>query len=797
MMAKRLNQRFFCALSLCTFLLSLAGCGNDQSAAGDHDAHGGNDAQHSVNIDTPVQQHISEKEFLVSDIDAYNERASKIRPGETIVLANGVWEDFEIVFTGEGNADSPITLRAEEKGKVFISGQSNLRMSGEHLIVSGLVFKNGHTPTSEVIAYRTSKTEFANYSRVTEVVIDNYSNPERTETDYWVSMYGKHNRFDHNHLQGKSNNGVTMAVRLDSEESRENHHRIDHNYFGPRSVLGSNGGETLRVGTSHFSLFDSFTVVENNYFDRCDGELEIISNKSGKNQFRGNVFFESRGTLTMRHGNGNLVENNVFFGNGVDHTGGIRVINADQTIRNNYMEGLAGYRFGGALVVMNGVPNSPINRYHQVDNALIENNSLINSDHVQLAAGSDEERSAIPSNSVFSANLIYNEDGRDTFTIYDDISGIRFENNVLNDVDGFPVSSGFASHSVSMSRADNGLLYPVDQAYDELGVSRDLQPISKEDTGVNWYPKTSGLAAFDSGQTIKLSAGDDIAAAVIEAQPGDRIELAAGEYLVSKVLHVNKPLTISAGVPVGDIATNKPGVHIAFERGALAEIQDGGALKIQGLSITGSSSPDSAGNTVIRTQRSSMLFNYQLIVEDSVISDLNINHSFTFFTVAKSTLADNVVIRNSHFKNITGSVLKLSAETDDYGIFNADYLTIEDSLFESVGGSLVDYYRGGTDESTFGPHFTLTGSTLKNVGRDKRNRSGGVMLLHGVQRTDITENEFIDSPGIVIRHTVGEPVTRIYNNRFVGTPTPSVVELNSIKENTAMIYDNVSVEDAN
>ena len=81
-----------------------------------------------------------------------------------------------------------------------------------------------------------------------------------------------------------------------------------------------------------------------------------------------------------------------------------------------------------------------------------------NSDHVQLAAGSDEERSAIPSNSVFSANLIYNEDGRDTFTIYDDISGIRFENNVLNDVDGFPVSSGFASHSVSMSRADNGLL---------------------------------------------------------------------------------------------------------------------------------------------------------------------------------------------------------------------------------------------------------------------------------------------------------------------------------------------------
>ncbi|MCL4159901.1 UNVERIFIED_CONTAM: hypothetical protein GTU68_051592, partial [Idotea baltica] len=305
----------------------------------------------------------SAKETLVSAQVEFESAVAEANAGDTIILANGVWEDFEILFSGQGTEDKPITLRAEESGQVIISGESNLRLAGEYLVVSGLVFKDGYTPTSEVISFRRTKGDVANHSRVTEVVIDSFSNPERTETDYWVSLYGKHNRFDHNHLEGKRNKGVTMAVRLDSEESRENYHEIDHNYFGPRSVLGSNGGETLRIGTSHYSLSDSFSRVENNYFDRADGELEIISNKSGGNVFRGNVFFESRGTLTMRHGNGNLVENNVFFGNGVDHTGGIRVINADQTIRNNYMEGLAGYRFGGALVVMNGVPNSPINRY--------------------------------------------------------------------------------------------------------------------------------------------------------------------------------------------------------------------------------------------------------------------------------------------------------------------------------------------------------------------------------------------------------------------------------------------------
>ena len=34
------------------------------------------------------------------------------------------------------------------------------------------------------------------------------------------------------------------------------------------AVLGSNGGETLRIGTSHYSMFNSNTLVENNYFDR-------------------------------------------------------------------------------------------------------------------------------------------------------------------------------------------------------------------------------------------------------------------------------------------------------------------------------------------------------------------------------------------------------------------------------------------------------------------------------------------------------------------------------------------------
>ncbi len=441
-------------------------------------------------------------ETIVRSQAEYRDALKTLRPGDTIVLADGEWRDFEVLFIGNGTAAKPITLTAETKGQVILTGQSNLRMAGEYLLVSGLVFKDGYSPTNTVIAFRRTKGEYASNSRVTEVVIDHFNKPERFEVDFWVMMYGKNNRFDHNHLEGKSNQGVTMAVRLDSIESRENHHRIDHNYFGPRPVLGSNGGETLRIGTSRYSLTNSFTTVENNYFDRCNGEVEIVSNKSGNNVFRGNLFSESRGTLTLRHGNDNVVEENIFLGNHVDHTGGIRVINKRQTVRNNYLHGLTGHRFRGALVIMNGVPNSPINRYHQVEDAIVENNSIIASDHVEIAAGSDEERSSPPISTVFRNNLIHNEDGRNNVAVHDDISGITFTGNVVHKVARPAVDTGFRSRNIELEKAANGLLYPVGM---DVGASRALEVLDRAKTGVAWYPKPDPDNRFGAGTGIAVN----------------------------------------------------------------------------------------------------------------------------------------------------------------------------------------------------------------------------------------------------------------------------------------------------
>lgn len=697
------------------------------------------------------------REVLVSTQSEYRAAVEALQPGDTVVLANGEWRDFEIMFTGEGTAEQPITLKAEAKGHVTVTGRSNLRLAGRHLVVSGLVFRDGHSPRSPVIAFRASEDDMAFHSRVTEIAIDGFNKPERLNQDSWVGLYGKHNRLDHSYFAGKSNRGVTIGVHLHDRDGKgrvniENHHRIDHNYFGPRPVLGSNGGETIRIGNSWNSLSDSLTTVENNYFDRCNGEVEIISNKSGGNVFRGNVFFESRGTLTLRHGNGNTVENNVFLGNRVPHTGGIRVINKDQVVRNNYMYGLTGHRFGGGFVIMNGVYDSPINRYHQVDNALIENNSIIDVDYIELAAGSDEERSAPPINSVFRKNLVYTDGGTDNIRKHDDISGIEFTGNAIH-------------KDVQLEKGDNGLLYPADPAFADTGASRSLNVLSRADVGPTWFPKPGEKDRFGGGETHQVEPGlNTLAAAIDDAGPGDVLELAPGEYIASITISVARPVTIRGN---GE-------AQISSERMALFDIVEGGSLKLDGVTISGEFGPRHPGSTIVRTVPWSIVSNFALVVENSTIQNLNSGPLFSFFDAGKYTFADKIEIRNTSFRDISGTVLKMNREVDDRGIYNGEYITVTDSQFENIGGAIADIYRCCTDESTFGPHFAMTGSLVASVGIDEENPTGASIRLLGAQVVNIDDNDFSDSKPVLITETVGEPVTTLGDNRFADTLEPEI-----------------------
>lgn len=712
--------------------------------------------------------------ILVHNQDQFSDAAKAVEAGDEIVLANGEWRDFDLVITGQGTAADPIIVTSQDAGKVVLTGQSSLRIGGEYIHVSGLVFRDGYSPRGEVISFRRNKQDLARHSRVSEVVIDGFSKPDRYESDYWVGIYGQNNRFDHNSLIGKTNKGVTLAVRLDSEGSRENDHRIEFNYFGPRPVLGSNGGETLRIGTSHYSMFNSNTVVANNIFDRTSGEVEIISSKSGGNVFRGNVFLRSRGTLTLRHGDNNVVEGNVFLGGGADHTGGIRVINRGQTVRGNYMEGLRGEAFSSALAIMNGVPNSPVNRYVEVEGAVIEGNTIVDSRRLAFNVGADEERSAAPSNTTFANNLMAGLEGESFLEVYGDISKIAFSNNVVGAGGVAGQLSSFEQRAFAMERAENGLLYPADPALAQIGVSRDLAPVTLDQVGAPYYPKPKDGPVFDfSGKVIAVEPGNDtLVDAILSAESGDVLQLSPGEYTVERTIPVVVALTIQAAPSEAD---ERP--VITFGRPSLFELREGGNLKLENVVIDGALAPDSVGNSVIRTTTFPIKSNFSVEMHGVEVRGLVVNKSFNVLTLGKSTLADRVVIRNSAFADITGTIVSAKAETEDYGQYNVEYLDMSENAFARIGGPIADIYRGGRDESTFGPDVTIANNAILDVGLAPTNSSGASVNLHGVQIAAIKQNAVRSSAPLRVVHTVGTPKTQILNNAFADTPEMVLDEL--------------------
>jgi poly(beta-D-mannuronate) lyase len=137
--------------------------------------------------------------------------------------------------------------------------------------------------------------------------------------------------------------------------------------------------------------------VEDNYFHECDGEAEIISNKSCENVYHHNVFDRCSGALTLRHGHRCLVDGNVFLGRRKGGTGGIRIIGQDHSVTNNYFEGLRGDAERAAICMMNGIPNGSLNSYAPVKAATVAHNSLIDCKvPMEFGLGDGKKQSAIP-----------------------------------------------------------------------------------------------------------------------------------------------------------------------------------------------------------------------------------------------------------------------------------------------------------------------------------------------------------------------------------------------------------------
>ncbi|MDD7887512.1 chondroitinase-B domain-containing protein [Flavivirga sp. 57AJ16] len=290
-------------------------------------------------------------------------------PGEVFIVSDGSYNDFYCSFTANATADNPITIKAENVGGVTLTGDSHFVFKkAAHLILEGFVFDCTGNNTmvklegSNNIRITRNQFELHATASVKWVVVTGYYN------DYTFQYLSHHNRIDHNKFQNKTTEGnfITIDGTYNEDHSvnqQSQYDLIDYNYFYNSAPRVVNGKEAIRVGNSQLSTTSGYTTVAYNLFEECDGDPEIVSVKSCDNIIRGNTFYRSYGTLTLRQGNRSLVEGNYFFGGGkangnLDlqtlYTGGVRAYGTDHIIINNYFEGLEGTLFDAPITLTQG-----------------------------------------------------------------------------------------------------------------------------------------------------------------------------------------------------------------------------------------------------------------------------------------------------------------------------------------------------------------------------------------------------------------------------------------------------------
>ncbi|MEO0902819.1 MAG: chondroitinase-B domain-containing protein, partial [Bacteroidota bacterium] len=336
--------------------------------------------------------------------------------------------------------------------------------------------------------------------------------------------------------------------------------------------LGGPSAETIQLGNSFTSMAPSYTLVANNFFDRCNGEVEVISSKSNFNEFRNNVFYKSEGSLVTRHGNYCIVDGNYFIGDtNSEQIGGIRLIGTGHWVTNNYFYNLKGKVFRSPLAVMNGIPKSPLNRYIQVTDVVVAYNSWINcTSPWQFGVGSNvdqkdvlpasEIRSERPIRTLLANNLIYNEK-QDNLPIvaHDSLDGITFKSNIINNQGGaFKHDSEFEQKNFTLSELEENIFVPASDlskvnVYDGFEfeqITKDLFDTSRLSSnsvgaismtptempnlkdvsayGPAWYSPNS--VEKRESKTLSVNSVNDLETAVQEATSGDIIVLTSNRY---------------------------------------------------------------------------------------------------------------------------------------------------------------------------------------------------------------------------------------------------------------------------
>ncbi|MET8845625.1 polysaccharide lyase 6 family protein [Amycolatopsis sp. NPDC004625] len=382
----------------------------------------------------------------VTSLSSLQSAMDKANPGDTIVLADGSYSaGSTLSIKRSGSSSAPVTIAAEHTGKATITGSKTFSFAGgvHNVVLQGFRFRGSASLSVPAGAShnRLSRNDF-----------------QLTGDGNWVSVNGDDTEVDHNVFQNRTSQGVFLQILGPSDAMAQNVH-VHHNYFYNHQFSGANGGESIRLGLSNHQSYSAHAVVENNLFEKADGDIEAISVKSSDNVIRYNTIRDSKGYIVLRHGNRSTVEGNLLFDSGIRFHGN------DHKIVANYVANSG----GRAIVFGSGdeADSGPTSKLHdRPDRDTVAYNTVIGSSSVIDGDGGTFK----PKDCVVADNIVKGTSG--TLVTLPSGSTVKYEGNIT-----FGATAGVPSRNVDPKLVK-----------DAAGLYRLASGSPAIDAGVGSYP---------------------------------------------------------------------------------------------------------------------------------------------------------------------------------------------------------------------------------------------------------------------------------------------------------------------
>ncbi len=317
-------------------------------------------------------------------------------------------------------------------------------------------------------------------------------------------------------------------------------------------------------------------------------------------------------------------------------------------------------------------------------------------------------------------------------------------NNVYNGFDFETITKDiFGNERTSSTNSIGAMVNPVKD---------NSVLIDKSKYGANWFNADKSKAKT---KTFNVSSSEELISKLKEANSGDIISLIKGTYKLNASLIIDKSISI--------VSKNKKSQLVFSSENTAFQMHPKGYLTLKNVVLTGNKSQNT-----FTTLDKNMSKAYNLHLDNVEIKNFK-----SVLEVSKGSFADSITVANSIIKNCERGFM-LNKEKNDGGDYNAEFVTITNTTFDGIEEVVLDYYRGGYDESTIGGNLILKNNTFTNSGKAEKDQI--LIKNRGIVNVEFANNTFKNNPVKVIAILWGEKGQEPGENTIINSGNIEVVQ---------------------